>query len=318
MSSARSRVVGQVFDIGVDILCTTVDPATGVLSGQTGDSTTQTPDSDKSEWWQHTGFTSRPATPSVGNASCQGIVLKQNDRDQIIATRDTRGTAILGNLADGETCVYASGSQARTVYKTDGSITSVTTDDNTPTGNSVFIRVDPKAISAFSPLVDFTGDAMGWRFTTWQGARFTMTGLGLPAPFNALGLNSSIDLSADTITLDAAVLQLGRTTLPGALAQAVVQAVPLQATLTLVATALANVSTVLSNLSGVFTSGIVTGTCAAAPGPIVATASFPGLAPIWSGQVANAVAAISAADTALALVMNPSATGGTATNTVVA
>lgn len=150
-----SEVFAYLFDVGKDILCTTLDLATGVLSAQTGDSTTQTPDVDRAEWWQHTGFSSRPTVPSPGNAACQSIVLKRSDRDIILATRDVRGTDILGNLADGETCVYASGAQGRSVYKADGSINHITTDSNKPDGNSVFIRVGPKELRGYSPNVGF-------------------------------------------------------------------------------------------------------------------------------------------------------------------
>lgn len=297
-------VFAYLFDVGKDILATTQDLSTGVLSAQTGDSTTQTPDADHAEWWQHAGFASRPATPSQGNASCQGLVLKRSDQDIIFATRDTRGTAILGNLSDGETCVYASASQARTVWKADGSVSHITTDDNTVKGNSVFIRVDPKTIRFYSTNVGQWGDATGWHMRTWHGAKFDMTGIGLPAPFSALGLNSTIMLTADVITLDAAVLNLGRTGATG-LPGAVVQAAPLAAIMAQVATALTDVSNCLSGISTYVSSFTGTGT-------------FPGIL-IFGGLVTTATGALGTAVTALAAVALPAGAGGpgTATNTTV-
>jgi hypothetical protein len=283
-----SEVFGYLFDVGKDILCTTFS-SNGVVTAQTGDSTTQTPDADSAEWWQHTGFASRSAIPSVGNASCQALVLKRSDKDIIFATRDVRGTSILGNLADGETCVYAAASQAQTLYKADGSVTHMATDDNTATGNALMLRVDPTGFTAYSPNVGFTGDKMGWRFSTWHGARFTMSGIGLPAPFASLGLNSMISLSADMITLDAAVLNIGRVGGTG-IAQGVAQAVPLAAVLTSITAALSDLATAVGAFTG--------------------SGTFPGLA--------AAVTAIAAAATEAAGASQPVALGGTATNTSIA
>jgi hypothetical protein len=253
MSAARSKTVGQVFDIGVDILCTTIDPSTGMLSAQTGDSTTQTPDSDKSEWWQHTGFSSRPATPSVGNASCQGIVLKQNDRDQVIATRDVRGTAILGNLADGETCVYASGAQGRTVWKADGSVRDMTTDNNKSTGNAVFAGISPYYQTAsgkpalggewryYAPWGGQWQDPTGWHLRTFTGVKIDAGGVTLPSPISLGG--SQFSVSADMGLLDFATVLLGRNNGTG---QALVQALPLQAVMTSLASFLSTAGSELT------------------------------------------------------------------------
>lgn len=138
----RNEVFSQLFDIGKDILITTLNATTKVILAQIGDSTNATADADEAEWWQHTGFTSRPAKPTSGNASCQGLILKGN-RDIVFGSRDTRGTSIYGNLKDGATCIYASGAHGRTLYDADGSIWNITTIGNVAGGTTCATRLAP-------------------------------------------------------------------------------------------------------------------------------------------------------------------------------
>jgi hypothetical protein len=132
-------VFAQMFDVGKDILVTYLNAETNVILAQIGDSTASVPDADAAEWWQHTGFWSRPALPTQGGASCQGLIIKRGDRDVVYATRDTRNSSIYGKLADGETCVGASTGQARTFYKADGSIQHVTSVGNTAGGTTFIV-----------------------------------------------------------------------------------------------------------------------------------------------------------------------------------
>lgn len=133
------HAVAQLIEVGKDILQTYLDKATNVILAQTGDSTQSVPDSDASEWWQHTGFASRPAKPTQGNASCQSVTVRRGDRDCIIATRDTRSSTIYGKLAAGETCAFASSGQARTFWKKDGSIQHVTSLGNVEGGTTIIV-----------------------------------------------------------------------------------------------------------------------------------------------------------------------------------
>lgn len=152
----------QMFDVGKDILNTYLDKATNVILAQIGDSTSSTPDADAAEWWQHTGFWSRPAKPTKGNASCQGLIIKRGDRDVIYATRDTRNSSIYGKLSDGETCVGASTGEARSFYKKDGSIFHITSVGNVPSGTTFPVHQGPDgSYTIQAPTWVFKGDAEG-------------------------------------------------------------------------------------------------------------------------------------------------------------
>ncbi len=272
----RRSVFGQLFDFGVDVLVTTLGKATGVVTAQLGDSTTGVPDSDNAEWWQHAGFASRPALPTQNGASCQGIVLKNGDRDIVVATRDTRGTAIYGNLADGETCVYASGSQAREVFKKDGSARQMTTDDNTATGNAVLAGISSyyQGLSGpalggewryYAPWGGAWHDPTGYHLRTWHGVKVDAGGVGgLSLP--SFGGGSSFSISSDTFILDSAVLVLGRN---NGLGQGLLQALPTQMALETVAVALAALATAVGAFTG-------TGTFPGLPSAVAAIATAQG------------------------------------------
>jgi hypothetical protein len=155
-------VFAQMFDVGRDILVTYLNAATNVILAQTGDSTGSVPDADAAEWWQHTGFWSRPALPTQGGSSCQGLIIKRGDRDVIYASRDTRNSSIYGKLGDGETCVGASTGQARTIYKSDGSIHHVTTVGNTPGGTTFIVNQSSDgSFTIQAPAALFQIDATG-------------------------------------------------------------------------------------------------------------------------------------------------------------
>lgn len=259
------RIFGQLFDLGVDVLVTTLDKATGVILAQLGNSTTGRVRSDRVEWWQHAGFTSRCALPTNGGSSCQSLVIKCGDRDIVFATRDTRGTSIVGALADGEACVYAPGSQAAAFFKRDGSARLTTTDNNvepnpkgggTP-GKAVFAGVSAyfQPLTGGNPVLggEFRWygpwgggwqDPGGYHLRTWHGIKVDAGGVGgLSLPGFSSG--SAYTVSADTQVYDAAVLVLGRNNGTG---QALVQALPLQSVMALVATALGAIETALSTL----------------------------------------------------------------------
>lgn len=138
-------VAGYLMDVGLDVLGTFVDKTSNVIMAQLGDAATNTVNS-AAEWWQHTGFASRPAPPTQGKSGCQTLTHTKSGGNIIYASRDVRGAKIYGNLKDGETCIYAAVGQARTLYKANGAIVHYTTSDNTPTGQQVMLYVGPDKI----------------------------------------------------------------------------------------------------------------------------------------------------------------------------
>ncbi len=300
MGDNRSETFAELFDVGKDILVTTLNSVTNMVTAQLGDSTSQHAETDNNEWWQHVGFVSRPAKPTQGGASCQGLCLKANDHDIIFATRDTRGSSIVGNLADGEACMYAPGAQGRVLLKINGSVILLTTDSNTATGNTMFAGLSPVAASGaaggewrvFAPWGQQFQDGTGYHLRTWHGARLDIGGMSLPAPFNIFG--SSARLSADIIHLDAAVLQLGR---DAGNSQPVVKAVSLQTELITLQTALADIQAALAGIAAVFSSFTGTGT-------------FPGLTAFATLTSASS-AAVTAANAVLSTIAVTTQTNST-------
>jgi hypothetical protein len=215
------NALAYALKVGVDILDTMLgtnpDPTTGVATGtilaQTGNVTKGITDCDAAEMWQHVGFASRPSNPLAGKAACQGIALVGTDRDFVICTRDTRTNQIYGNLAPGETCLFAAGAdgnaQARLILKADGSITGYTTDDNTPTGKAIYLRIHPEdGLTFVSPWGTIAFDQVGFRATHQSGFSLVAGSIGgLPGPFAAL--NSYLTMSAATITANGAQVYLG-------------------------------------------------------------------------------------------------------------
>jgi hypothetical protein len=134
---------------GMDILLTEVDATTKTISAQLGNATLPPSEDNKPayeqcEFWQHIGFSSRPATVILPSANApQALTLARDDYPIIYATRDTRGQEIRGNMGPGETCLYASGAdgtgQARVLLKSDSSINLYTQKD----GAGMAIQITP-------------------------------------------------------------------------------------------------------------------------------------------------------------------------------
>lgn len=139
--------LSDVFQIGVDILRTTVKDATKRILAQTGTVNGQGQvDADNVEWWQHIGFASRPPKAVPGQKATKAVVIRQGGTDAAIASHDERGLELYGNLADGETCVYAPGEggngQARILLKKNGSINLYTRKGNTAGGTGMLVQID--------------------------------------------------------------------------------------------------------------------------------------------------------------------------------
>lgn len=136
--------------VGVDILNTEIDEETNSIAAQTGDVRSEQTDSDRTYWFQHVGFKSRPSAPAAGQSAAQGVMLLDGSHNAIIASNDSRGQDLYGNMGPGETCLYAAGedggSQGRILLKDDGSVNIMTTHDNTPSGQTTGIFVAPESI----------------------------------------------------------------------------------------------------------------------------------------------------------------------------
>lgn len=156
--------------VGVDILATRLSDKTKRVIARIGDAFTGVTESDNAEVWQHVGLVSRPPKPVAGKQAAQGVSIQMGDREVIIASCDTRGLDLLGNLRDGETSIYAAGgdgnSQGRILLKDDGSISIFTRDGNTADGKGIMFRVGADGSFSFvSPLGAMTLDSSGWMLT---------------------------------------------------------------------------------------------------------------------------------------------------------
>lgn len=189
--------------VGVDILTTTVDKATGKILAQIGSVVEQTTDQSNVEWWQPSGWASRPSKPDAKKAAAQGTVIASGDYDVCIASQDVRCLDIYGNLNFGEFCAFASGSdakaQGRVIGKGDGTVTMFTTSDNTKAGKSVYFRVAPDGFIWTAPWGTMRFDAMGFHMIHASGACINSGGVGgLPAPLDIVG--SYIKLQASNVS----------------------------------------------------------------------------------------------------------------------
>jgi|SRR6185312_10070947 len=176
--SVHSRAAAYLYSIGKDVLYAAINKVTGVVEVQLGDSVEGTADSDKAELWYPPGFVAIPAPPTKGQASCQAIAFQRGDHDAIVATRDTRNSSIYGKLKAGETCVFASIGQARTIYKADGSITHYTTADNSPGGVQHSVTLSPDGWKVVTQFGSITLDAAGITLTVGPAA-LVLTPAGL-------------------------------------------------------------------------------------------------------------------------------------------
>jgi hypothetical protein len=167
-------------------------------------------------WWQHVGFASRPPKPVAGKQAAQAVVIKRGDRDIAIASQDLRGLETYGNLAEGETCVYAPGadgnSQGRVIIKDDGSVTLYTTDSNTRDGNTVAFRISPTGGLEFtSQWGSMVFDQTGFHVRTKGGPRLDMGGVSIPGVPDAVtgAFTGYAKLSAPTVALEGVNTVLG-------------------------------------------------------------------------------------------------------------
>jgi hypothetical protein len=202
----------SLFQVGVDILTTTVSKATNKILAQTGHVVGEVTDADNVEWWQHYGFFSRPPKSQKGKQAAQAIVMRRPERDVAFASQDLRGLELYGNADHGEAGIYSAGEdgngQARVLCKKDGSINCYTTHDNTASGRSVCLRIAPDGLTFTSPWGSLRFDRTGFHVNTASGASFNLGGMaGLPAPFDTFG--SYARVNADVVQTSSKVSTSG-------------------------------------------------------------------------------------------------------------
>jgi hypothetical protein len=160
---------------------------------------------------------------SVPPVGAETLSLETSSGYITIASRDIRSGKIAGNMQPAETTVYAPGSQACELFKLDGSVTRMTTEDGTETGATVYDRMAKDEFTMFARWGKRTFDATGYHLFTFSGARLDMGGIGgLPPPLNSLG--SYAKLSARIVQIEGSIVSIG----PRAgVADAVAKATPL-------------------------------------------------------------------------------------------
>ena len=207
---------GYLFGVGFDVMAASIDATTGIITAQIGDAVTGFVDSNGAEVWQHWGYASLPS-PATGAGGAQGVAIKRSTGDIIICGRDPRSGQIWGNLKPGETCVFATGAdgkgQARTLYKQDGSITHLTTDDNTPTGNAVMLRIGPPTATSAGGLEvvvpggKLTFNSLGFHVTAGAAQLDLGSAQGFAGPLSVLG--SYFTVTCGAITMNGPLVMLG-------------------------------------------------------------------------------------------------------------
>lgn len=169
-----------------DILNSSVDPTTGSAIVQLGRATTGEVYSDSNELWGIPNIISLP-TPVQSDKSdaAQALSIERGDNDQIIAVRDVRFQTLVGLCKPGELRAGAMGAdgkaQARLLMLQDGSISLITTTDNTSAGHTMGIAIAPGKITISTGTCSFIlDDSGGGSITLTAGAAaLTLTGAGM-------------------------------------------------------------------------------------------------------------------------------------------
>lgn len=185
-------------EYGWSVLRTTVDAVTSVVIAQLGDILTERVHDDNAEWWQHVGFSSRPAPPEAKKKAAQTLSLRGPSAARIFASRDLRG--LPPDLADGETCVYSAANDgtiaARVTARSGGRIEVLTKAD----GSGANVVLDPSDDS-----MKLT-NAAGFGITIDKNG-ITMTGPG--GSQLQLAASGATLQSDGTLAVNGAVIQLG-------------------------------------------------------------------------------------------------------------
>lgn len=264
---------------------------------------------------QHHGLMSMGAPAVPGVSAPEGQVLETGAGHIVMAGRSVRSGAIAGMIQMGETCCFADGSQASTLYKLDGSIIDFTTHDNTAAGRSVFSRTFPGGWETVNPWGRVRLDKTGFHAQHASGSRIDFGSVsGLPSPIDALA--SYLSLQAATVRINGSLVSIGPDGgVRGSVLRAtgVRDATDFDAFMATTSAAMANISAALADISTTISAmgiALFAVPSATTPNPTgggpaalaaalvnVNTAAAPALAQIaaTTASIATAVAAINAA-----------------------
>lgn len=194
------------------VLYARADNATGAITVQLGDVLSGDVLEEDAPVQGQWGFLSMPAPPIPGVSAAEAISLTSTNTDFVIGGRSVRSGIIAGLIRMGETCVFADGSQACSLYKLDGSIVHYTTTDNTITGQAVFTKTDPTGHRWVTPWTRCINDSSGWHFMHTSGASLDFGFVGLSGPFSLLadaGFSSYFTAKAHMVRIDGEIVVLG-------------------------------------------------------------------------------------------------------------
>lgn len=190
------------------VLHSHIDSDLGTVVLQVGDVKSETAQDDNVPLFQTPGVVSLPAAPTPGESAAEVVLWKTDGADVAIAARDVRTVGNAGNIVEGETCVYAPGSQAYALFKNDGAVTIGTTSDNARDGFSVYYQCRPAGHYWNSEFGSAKFDSTGFHVSHTSGAKIDLGAIGgFPSPLDALG--SYFKVRAAIATIEASIVSLG-------------------------------------------------------------------------------------------------------------
>lgn len=167
--------------------------------------------SSQAEVWGVTGILSVPALPekTANNTdAAQCLYYNRSGQNIAFAFRDTRSQAQAGNINPGETCIYSPIGAGRALFKVDGSVTLVTTSDNTAEGDNLTFTLSPTGVYFKAPFGKMTFDATGFHVANSTGARIDLMSAAAPGPLAAL-VGNSINITTSSFTVNSGSINLG-------------------------------------------------------------------------------------------------------------
>ena len=227
--------------------------------------------------------------------AAQSICFREGGHVVAIPSSDPRVIPLLPQLGDGDTLVYGgagafvritgSNNAANDNASTVGRISMWTTDTGDTKGNTVALRCWPDRHQRAAAWGTETFDATGYHLALTSGPCFDLGGMGgsaVPAGYGSYAL-----LRADSVKLDSKTVQLGPT---GAYSP-VALAVPLEAELAALTSAVAAFGAAVTTLTNTVATAMTAGAALAVSEPGFAAAAA-ALNPASLAPVVSAVAAV--------------------------